>query len=289
MPFFGAGSRLFQGSGARFLVAQRRSTCDDAAQPSIPRLTVLFLHSRTARLRAPADRRQRADRRDDTAAGAPRRVPRPRRRAFGVSLFRGHAGRYLAAPAIIRRGGHIRAFTAFVSLSVVSVVLMPVFPWPCLADFSHAVGLRFRGPLRGNRSLDQRQGDQRQSRGALRPLSNRQFQRLRDRPDGPQPLGPGGFSAFAVAAALLALAIVPIAMTASTRPPSREASALCSCGSFARPRSHALLSRRRGRETAPRSRWAPSSPSRSECRPTGRLCSPRRWWSDRRSASFRSA
>ena len=52
-----------------------------------------FLHSRTARLGASADRRQRPDRRDDAVAGAPRRVPRPGRRAAGLGLFRRHAGR----------------------------------------------------------------------------------------------------------------------------------------------------------------------------------------------------
>src|SRR4029077_9786889 len=40
--------------------------------------------------------------------------------------FAGMLAGTLAAPAIIRRGGHIRAFAAFVALAVVSVILMPV-------------------------------------------------------------------------------------------------------------------------------------------------------------------
>src|SRR4029077_7249475 len=40
--------------------------------------------------------------------------------------FAGMLAGTLAAPAIIRRGGHIRAYAAFVALAVVSVILMPV-------------------------------------------------------------------------------------------------------------------------------------------------------------------
>ena len=52
---------------------------------------------------------------------------------LGSAYFAGMLAGTLAAPVIIRRGGHIRAFAAFVSLAVVSVVLMPVFVWPTRA------------------------------------------------------------------------------------------------------------------------------------------------------------
>ncbi len=51
---------------------------------------------------------------------------------LGSVYFAGMLAGTLAAPAIIRRGGHIRAYAAFVALAIVSVILMPVMltPWP---------------------------------------------------------------------------------------------------------------------------------------------------------------
>jgi hypothetical protein len=50
---------------------------------------------------------------------------------LGSAYFAGMLAGTLAASAIIRRGGPIRAFAAFVALAVASVVLMPVVaaPW----------------------------------------------------------------------------------------------------------------------------------------------------------------
>src|SRR5260370_19638129 len=48
---------------------------------------------------------------------------------LGSVYFAGMLAGTLVAPAIIRRGGHIRAYAAFVALAVVSVILMPVMPW----------------------------------------------------------------------------------------------------------------------------------------------------------------
>ena len=45
---------------------------------------------------------------------------------LGSVYFAGMLAGTLAAPAIIRRGGHIRAYATFVALAVVSVILMPV-------------------------------------------------------------------------------------------------------------------------------------------------------------------
>ena len=104
---------------------------------------------------------------------------------LGSVYFAGMLAGTLAAPAIIRRGGHIRAFAAFVALAVVSVILMPVLRVPMgLARLPRADRLRVCGPLRRDRGLDQRQGDQRQSRRALRPLPDRELRRLGERAIG---------------------------------------------------------------------------------------------------------
>jgi MFS family permease len=65
---------------------------------------------------------------------------------LGSAYFAGMLAGTLAAPAAIRRGGHIRAFAAFVALAVVSVVLMPVFvsPWAWLV-FRALTGFVFAG------------------------------------------------------------------------------------------------------------------------------------------------
>ncbi len=44
---------------------------------------------------------------------------------LGSVYFAGMPTGTLAAPATIRRGGHIRAYAAFVGLAVVSVIVMP--------------------------------------------------------------------------------------------------------------------------------------------------------------------
>ncbi len=47
------------------------------------------------------------------------------------SLFRRHAGRHARrADVIVQRAGHIRAFSAFVAASTVTVILLPIFLSP---------------------------------------------------------------------------------------------------------------------------------------------------------------
>ena len=113
---------------------------------------------------------------------------------LGSVYFAGMLAGTLAAPAIIRRGGHIRAYAAFVALAVVSVILMPVIvsPWAWLGC-PRADRLRVRGPLRGDRGLDQRQGDQRQSRRSLRPLPDCELRRFRERATGAETPWSGRF------------------------------------------------------------------------------------------------
>jgi MFS family permease len=143
---------------------------------------------------------------------------------LGSVYFAGMLAGTLAAPAIIRRGGHIRAFAAFVALAVVSVILMPValFPWAWLAC-RELIGFVFAGLYAVIESWINAKATN-ANRGALYALY--QIANFGASAGGQlalKPLGPEGFSSFAVAGALLALAIVPMAMT-SVDPPAQPRS-----------------------------------------------------------------
>ncbi len=140
---------------------------------------------------------------------------------LGSVYFAGMLAGTLAAPAIIRRGGHIRAFAAFVALAVVSVILMPVFvsPWAWLV-FRALIGIVFAGLYAVIEAWINAKATN-SNRGALYALY--QIANFGASAGGQmtlQPLGPNGFSPFAVAGALLALAILPMAMT-SVDPPAQ--------------------------------------------------------------------
>ena len=143
---------------------------------------------------------------------------------LGSAYFAGMLAGTLAAPAVIRRGGHIRAFAAFVALAVVSVVLMPVFvsPWAWLA-FRALIGFVFAGIYAVVEAWINAKATN-SNRGALYALY--QIANFSASAGGQmmlQPLGPLGFPPFAVAGALLSLAIVPMAMT-SVDPPANPRS-----------------------------------------------------------------
>jgi len=143
---------------------------------------------------------------------------------LGSAYFAGMLAGTLVAPAIIRRGGHIRAFAAFVSLAIVSVVLMPVIPWPIAwLIFRALLGFVFAGLYAVIEAWINAKATN-ANRGALYALYQiANFSASATGQMALQPLGPGGFSVFAVAAALLALAIVPMAMT-SVDPPAQPRS-----------------------------------------------------------------
>jgi MFS family permease len=143
---------------------------------------------------------------------------------LGSAYFAGMLAGTLVAPAIIRRAGHIRAFAAFVSLAVVSVVLMPVFVWPMAwLIFRTLIGFVFAGLYAVIEAWINAKATN-ANRGALYALYQiANFSASATGQMALQPLGPGGFSPFAVAAALLALAIVPIAMT-TVDPPAQPRS-----------------------------------------------------------------
>jgi MFS family permease len=143
---------------------------------------------------------------------------------LGSVYFAGMLAGTLAAPAIIRRGGHIRAYAAFVALAVVSVILMPVVlsPWAWLTCRA-LIGFVFAGLYAVIEAWINAKATN-ANRGALYALY--QIANFAASASGQlalKPLGAGGFSAFAVAGALLALAIVPMAMT-SVDPPAQPRS-----------------------------------------------------------------
>ena len=100
---------------------------------------------------------------------------------LGSAYFAGHAGWDAAAPAIIRRGGHIRAFAAFVALAVVAVVLMPIFVSPGAWLVCRAlIGFVFAGIYAVIEAWINAKATN-ANRGALYArLPDRQFRRLRD-------------------------------------------------------------------------------------------------------------
>src|SRR5208337_3839643 len=133
---------------------------------------------------------------------------------LGSAYFAGMLAGTLAAPAIIRRGGHIRAYAAFVALAVVSVILMPVMlsPWAWLICRA-LIGFVFAGLYAVIESWINAKATN-SNRGALYALYQiANFVASASGQLALRPLGPDGFSSFAVAAALLALAILPMAMT----------------------------------------------------------------------------
>ena len=133
---------------------------------------------------------------------------------LGSVYFAGMLAGTLAAPAIIRQGGHIRAYAAFVALAVVSVILMPVMLSPGAWLICRAlIGFVFAGLYAVIESWINAKATN-SNRGALYALY--QIANFAASAGGQlalRPLGPGGFAAFDVAGALLALAIVPMAMT----------------------------------------------------------------------------
>jgi MFS family permease len=226
MPIFGVGQRLFLRLGALIRLAPGRWPCDGGAQqiPRSSRLTpvssiaallvsVVLLIAGNALVGVVTPLRARLEGFPDLTVGL-----------LGSVYFAGMLAGTLAAPAFIRRGGHIRAFAAFVSLAVAAVVLMPVFvsPWAWLV-LRAVVGFAFAGLYAVIEAWINAKATN-ANRGALYAVY--QIANFAASAGGQlalQPLGPNGFSPFAVAGALLVLAIVPMAMT-SVEPPTQPRS-----------------------------------------------------------------
>ena len=140
---------------------------------------------------------------------------------LGSVYFAGMLAGTLMAPALIRRAGHIRAFAAFVAVAVASAVLMPLFVTaPAWLLFRALTGLVFAGLYAVIEAWINAKATN-ANRGRLYALY--QIANFAASATGQillTPLGPAGFRPFAVAGALLALAIVPMAMT-SVDPPDQ--------------------------------------------------------------------
>lgn len=143
---------------------------------------------------------------------------------LGSVYFAGMLAGTLATPAIVRRAGHIRAFSAFVAVGVVSIILMPanVAPAPWMVARG-ALGFVFAGIYAVVESWINAKASN-GNRGALygfyqivtfgASAGGQLF--LRD-------FTPSSFLPFTVGGALVALAIVPLTMT-SVDPPAQPES-----------------------------------------------------------------
>ena len=138
---------------------------------------------------------------------------------LGSVYFAGMLAGTLAAPAIVRRVGHIRAFSVFVAVAIVAVIMMPGWERPAAWMLCRgALGFVFAGVYAVIESWINAKADN-ASRGALYGVY--QIVTFAASAGGQLALScfaPDSFLPFSVAGALLALGIVPLAMT-SVDPP----------------------------------------------------------------------
>jgi MFS family permease len=143
---------------------------------------------------------------------------------LGSVYFAGMLAGTLATPAIVRRAGHIRAFSAFVALGVVSIILMPGWdaPAPWMA-FRGALGFAFAGIYAVVESWINAKASN-GNRGALYGFY--QIVTFTASAGGQlflRNFSPTSFLPFCVGGSLLALAILPLTMT-SVDPPTQPES-----------------------------------------------------------------
>ncbi len=138
---------------------------------------------------------------------------------LGSVYFAGMLAGTLATPAIVRRAGHIRAFSAFVAVGIVSVILMPawVAPAPWMASRG-ALGFVFAGIYAVVESWVNAKATN-ANRGALYGVY--QIVTFVASAGGQlllRAFTPASFLPFTFGGALLALAIVPLTMTSVDQP-----------------------------------------------------------------------
>jgi MFS family permease len=138
---------------------------------------------------------------------------------LGSAYFAGMLGGTLAAPAIVRRAGHIRAFAAFVAASVVIVIFYPILVAPAAWLVMRAgLGFAFAG-LYGIIETWLNSKASNANRGALYGIY--QIVNYSGSACGQLLLtlqAPTSYELFSVAGALLAMSIVPLAMTTVEAP-----------------------------------------------------------------------
>jgi MFS family permease len=133
---------------------------------------------------------------------------------LGSVYFAGMLAGTLATPAIVRRAGHIRAFSAFVAIGIVSIILMPacVAPAPWMASRG-ALGFVFAGIYAVVESWINAKASN-ANRGALYGVY--QIVTFGASAGGQlllRAFAPASYLPFTIGGALLALAIVPLTMT----------------------------------------------------------------------------
>ena len=138
---------------------------------------------------------------------------------LGSAYFVGMLAGALVAPAIVRRAGHIRAFSAFVAITVVVVILFPIWTAPAAwLVMRGALGFAFAGLYGVTESWINSKANN-ANRGALYGIY--QIVTFGGSACGQLLLtlrSPTSYELFSIAGVLLALAIVPLAMT-TVEPP----------------------------------------------------------------------
>jgi predicted MFS family arabinose efflux permease len=141
---------------------------------------------------------------------------------LGSAYFAGMLLGTLKTPVIVRRVGHIRAFTAFVAIAIVAIDIMPVWAAPGTWLVSRALlGFAFSGIYAVIESWIHAKASN-TNRGALYGVY--QIVNFVASASGQlllRGLDPNAFVPFTIGASLFALGIVPLAMTAPTRPRRR--------------------------------------------------------------------
>jgi len=138
---------------------------------------------------------------------------------LGSAYFAGMLLGTLKTPAIVRRVGHIRAFTAFVAIAIVAIDIMPVWPTPGAWLVSRALlGFVFSGIYAVIESWIQARASN-ANRGALYGIY--QIVNFVASASGQlllRGLDPNAFVPFTIGASLFALGIVPLAITRADAP-----------------------------------------------------------------------
>jgi MFS family permease len=138
---------------------------------------------------------------------------------LGSAYFAGMLAGTLETPAIVRRVGHIRAFAAFVAVAVVAIDVLPVWTNPAAWLAARAIlGFAFAGLYTVIESWIQGAADN-SNRGALYGVY--QIVNFSGSATGQmlmRGIDPTSFVPFTIGSGLLALGIVPLAVTSSEAP-----------------------------------------------------------------------
>jgi MFS family permease len=153
---------------------------------------------------------------------------------LGSVYFGGMLAGTLAAPAIVRLSGHIRAFTGFVAMAIVVALAYPVMvsDWAWI-PLRGVIGFAFAGLYAVIESWVNAKAEN-ENRGAVYAVY--QVVHFAGSASGQQAIAlaaPASFALFSTSAALFALALVPLSLTRAD-PPSEAGSVRLRIGWLAR-------------------------------------------------------